>query len=87
MNLQEHQQAAEIASPVAKTVTMWATIAAGIGVNTWAEAASFASFCAAAIGALYSLALLSEWFWKKVWRPLAVEVGLLKPRKTNDDEN
>ncbi len=86
MNTHE-QQVAEIASPLAKTVTMWATIAAGIGVNTWAEAASFASFCAAAIGALYSLLLVTEWFWKKVWRPIAVEVGLIKPSKASDDEN
>lgn len=84
MNVNEQ---ADIAAPVAKTVTMWATIAAGIGVNTWAEAASFASFCAAALGALYSLLLVSEWFWKKLWRPIAVEVGWVKQRPVNEDEN
>lgn len=73
-----NDQHAEIAAPVAKTLTMWATIAAGIGVNTWAEAASFASFCAAALGALYSLLLVAEWFWKRVWRPLAVKLGWVR---------
>lgn len=87
MNIQEPQQASEIAAPVAKTVTMWVTIAAGIGVNSWAEAASFASFCAAALGALYSLLLMAEWFWKKLWRPIAVEVGWAKPPRAADDEN
>lgn len=85
MNTHE-QHAADIAAPVAKTVTMWATIAAGIGINTWAEAASFASFCAAAIGSLYSFLLVTEWVWKKVVRPISVEVGLLQPRKADDDE-
>lgn len=73
-----NDQHAEIATPVAKTLTMWATIAAGIGVNTWAEAASFASFCAAALGALYSMLLLLEWFWKRIWRPLGVKLGWVK---------
>jgi hypothetical protein len=75
-----NDQATEhIAAPVVKTVTMWAAIAAGIGVQTWADAASFATFCAAAVGTLYSLILMTEWFWKKVWRPLAVHFGWLKP--------
>ena len=59
-------QQTEISAPMTKAVSMWAMIAAGIGVNTWAEAASFASFCAAAMGALYSTLLVCEWIWKKL---------------------
>ena len=76
------QQAEQIAAPVAKAVTMWAVIAGGIGVQTWAEAASFATFVAAAIGAIYSLCLLTEWFYKRIWRPLFVSFGWMKPHKT-----
>lgn len=77
-----NEQTETIAAPVVKTVTMWAAIAAGFGVQTWADAASFATFCAAAIGAIYSFCLLTEWFWKKVWRPLCVWRGWLKPLPT-----
>lgn len=74
------QQAEHIAAPVAKTVSMWATIAAGMSIQSWADAASFATFLAAAIGALYSFLLVAEWFWKKLWRPLALHWGWIKPK-------
>lgn len=73
-----------IAAPVAKTVSMWVAIVAGLEINSWADAASFASFLAAALGALYTLLLLGEWFWKKLWRPLGIKAGWIdkKPGDT-----
>ncbi|MCY1167136.1 hypothetical protein D9M73_70930 [compost metagenome] len=35
---------------------------------------------AAALAAIYSLSLLCEWFWKKVWRPLFERWGWIKPK-------
>ena len=31
--------------------------------------------------AMYSLLLVSEWFWKKLWRPLAERRGWIKPMR------
>lgn len=31
------------------------------------------------LAALYSLLLMSEWWWKKLWRPMLERRGLVKP--------
>lgn len=81
-----NENADQIAAPVVKAVSMWAVIAAGLGINSWADAASFATFCAAAVGALYSCCLLAEWFYKRLWRPLFVRLGWMKATKAKSDE-
>jgi membrane-associated phospholipid phosphatase len=35
---------------------------------------------ASALAALFSLCLLSEWFWKRIWRPFFVWLGWIKPK-------
>lgn len=48
----------DISMPVAKVISLWALI----GVTSWTEAAAFAGF-------VYSMLLISEWLWKKLFRP------------------
>lgn len=36
---------------------------------------------ASAVAAAYTFLLISEWFWKKVWRPLAERRGWIKPKR------
>jgi hypothetical protein len=56
-------QSDEIAGPIAKIITAWALI----GVTSWAQAASFMAF-------LYSFALVCEWTFKKIIKPLYLYV-------------
>jgi hypothetical protein len=68
----------EVQNPVAKTACAWGAYCASellnaLGITTWAEAAAF-------FGTIYTLTLLGEWFWKKLWRPLFVHFGLMKPK-------
>lgn len=65
---------------VADQVVLAAT--AGASPSTWAFINSipwgtFASMAAAA----YTLLLITEWFWKKLWRPFFESRGWLKARK------
>lgn len=46
----------DISYPVAKILSAWAFL----GVTTWQDAAAFAAF-------LYSVALLGEWVFKRLW--------------------
>lgn len=57
----------KVAWPVAKVVSLWAMI----GISTWQEAASFAAF-------IYSMCLIIEWFYKKIWRGVFVKIGWVK---------
>jgi len=57
--------------PIAKAASAWAAV----GVTSWAEAASAATVIASALAALYTLLLLSEWFWKRLWKPVFVRYG------------
>lgn len=66
--MSQHQE--EIAAPVIKTLTVWGAI----GITSWAEAASFAAF-------LYSLALLSEWLWKRLIKPFLISRGWMGGRR------
>lgn len=40
----------------------------------WATIAQMAA-------ALYTMLLMGEWFWKKLWRPLAERRGWVKPQR------
>lgn len=46
----------KIAYPMAKLFSAWAAF----GITTWQDAAAFVAF-------LYSMALLGEWIFKKIW--------------------
>ena len=56
----------EITAPAAKAFAVWALF----GFSTMAEAASFATMLAGFIAAFYSMLLVTEWFWKRLWKPL-----------------
>lgn len=62
----------DIAAPAAKLATVWAAV----GVSSWADAAALAAF-------LYSVLLISEWFWKKFWRRILERRGYIKPLRRN----
>ncbi len=49
-------QSTEISWPLAKVISVWAAF----GITTWQEAAAFAAF-------IYSLCLILEWVYKRVW--------------------
>jgi hypothetical protein len=80
----ERMSDTHIAAPVTKVVSAWGAVGltswaeqamGAIGITSWSEAASFLAFC-------YTLVLLSEWFWKKLWRPLLEKRGYLRPKLT-----
>jgi len=64
----------DIPMPVAKVVSLWAFI----GVTSWADAAAFAAF-------VYSMILIGEWLWKKIFRRIAERRGWVK-RKPRDTD-
>lgn len=39
------------------------------------------STVASIFAAIYTFTLISEWWWKKLWRPLAEQRGWIKPKK------
>ncbi|MDO9114513.1 MAG: hypothetical protein Q7U63_12070 [Polaromonas sp.] len=61
----------KIAAPVAKSVALWSLV----GFSSLADAASFATMIAGFLAALYSLLLVCEWFWKKLWKPVFTHFG------------
>jgi hypothetical protein len=66
----------EIVMPATKAITLWAVV----GVASWADAASFAAAIASFLAAFYSVLLISEWAWKKIWRPIFEAIGWIKPQ-------
>jgi O-antigen/teichoic acid export membrane protein len=66
----------EIQNQVVKVASAWGVIA----FTSWAEFAAF-------LGALYTMVLLTEWFWKKMWRPLLVRLGYLPADRRKEDKN
>jgi hypothetical protein len=79
----------EITAPASKALT---ALGAGAGTSMGALATNAGSFLptdlagwialAASTAALvYTLGLLAEWWFKRVWRPFAVARGWLKPPK------
>lgn len=65
----------DIPMPVAKVVSLWALI----GVTSWADAAAFAGFA-------YSMILIGEWLWKKVFLRIAERRGWVKKRRAPDSD-
>lgn len=59
----------EMLSPLIKIVAAWGAI----GITSWSDASYFLAAC-------LSFVLLLDWFWKRIWRPLLVRLGILKPR-------
>ena len=56
----------EIHNQILKVGSAWGLFA----ITSWADFASV-------LAAMYSLLLISEWFWKKLWRPMLVRMGYL----------
>jgi hypothetical protein len=56
-----------IENKLEKVFSLWALI----GVTSWAEFASF-------LGAIYSMLLISEWFWKRFLKDQFLVWGWLK---------
>jgi hypothetical protein len=65
----------EISMPVTKVVSLWAVI----GVTSWTDAAAFAGFA-------YSMILIGEWLWKKIFRRIAENRGWVKKRRVPDTD-
>ena len=64
-------------APMFKIVSVWL---AAIGIASWSE-------LAAALAALYSILLIGEWFWKRFWRPVLEDRGIIKRlRRRRDDQ-
>lgn len=68
------EQSANVEAPLAKAVSVWATI----GITSWSDAAAFVAF-------LYSMVLLSEWFWKRFGKGIAERRGWIKSKKVPDE--
>lgn len=81
-----NDQAAEISSPIMKVFAAWASVGAAIGIQTWAQAASFATFCASMVAAIYTMCLLLEFIWKRVLRPLCVVFGWVRQDAGNSTD-
>lgn len=79
----------EVQAPVAKSVT---ALGAGVGSAGYAslnghlqnflpvDLIGWVSLAAAFMGLVYTMCILTEWWWKKVWKPLFIHLGWIKPR-------
>ena len=67
---------ADVADNIARLATESVSPDMWVAVNAipWGTIASMAA-------AAYTLLLITEWFWKKLWRPFFESRGWLKPRK------
>ena len=68
----ESQDIEKITAPVAKSIALWGLV----GFSSVAEAATYAAMWAGFLAALYSFLLVSEWFWKRLWKPIFRHYGL-----------
>lgn len=60
---------------IVKGSSAWiAVFVADIGINSWGDAAAM-------LAALYSILLIFEWLWKRIFRGIAERHGWVKPRK------
>ena len=59
-----------VGQPILKILSAWV---AAIGISSWSEAASVVAF-------IYTVGLLTEWWWKRFWRPMLENRGFLKRR-------
>lgn len=65
----------EIAHPVIKIVSAASVSAASVVGFTLADAASVTTIIASTLGAIYTIWLLSELLWKRVFKPLFIRRG------------
>lgn len=91
------ERAAEISMPVAKAssaITVAAVAKADVAGQVMHTATSSAppetwslinsvpwGNVASMVAAAYTLLLITEWFWKKLWRPFLERRGYIKPKK------
>lgn len=73
------EHATSVQAPLTKAATSGIFAGATWGINTWAD-------IAAALAAVYSFCLLSEWLWKKAIRPFMEYRGwIARKRRRRDD--
>lgn len=72
------QTTATVAAPVAKVATAWTGVWAAVSINSWSDLSAALTALSAGVAALYTLALLGEWLWKKAIRPYCVYRGWLR---------
>lgn len=71
-----------------KIASAWGSVLlVKFGFSSWSEVADVASAIAATFAAIYSLCLLTEWWWKKFWRPLFVRFGWVKPNRSRRESD
>lgn len=64
-----------------KIGSAWATVLiAKLGFESWSELAAFAAL-------FYTMCLITEWWWKKFWRPLLERWGWLMPKLNRRKED
>jgi len=81
--LAQNSEHVSVPNPVARATSAGALAGLGfIGVSSWAD-------IAAMFAAIYSFLLISEWFWRKFWRPVFERWGWVKPlpRRRKDDRD
>lgn len=70
-----------VGAPVAKTIAAWGAAGGaaavegaskiGLTINSWSDVAAM-------LAAVYTATLIFEWWWKKFWRPMLEDRGILK---------
>lgn len=73
--------------PAVKIASAWlVTICTKFGIATWADFSSLMTAIASFVAAVYTICLLTEWWWKRFWRPFFEEQGLLKRRERRSSD-
>jgi len=80
----EEDAAQQIAQPAVKIVAVM-----GLGATSWTlqDISYVVSIVAGILGILYSLHLLTEWWWKKLWRRKFTDWGWYVPSPTTRKKN
>lgn len=59
-------QSVSVEAPLVKAVSGWAAILGALGISSWSDAASAATFFAAGVAMLYNVALFAELITKRL---------------------
>lgn len=60
---------------IVKAASAWGAVAlAEVGINSWGDFGAF-------LASIYTLMLIGEWLWKRIFREIAERHGWVKPRK------
>lgn len=59
------EQTVSIDAPAVKIASVWGSVFAAFGINSWSDASAFMGFVASALAGLYTLCLLLEWVRKR----------------------